>query len=60
MRMCGVCAIDLKYLGEGDPPPINESICGVNPDSFWTLFKGEGNGEETVHGGADHRAFAES
>jgi len=41
-----------------DPPPINESGSGVILDRFWTSFMEERNGEEAIHGRADHRAFA--
>jgi len=41
-----------------EPPPINESTFGVNPDKLWTSFMEEGNGEEALYDGADHRAFA--
>jgi hypothetical protein len=43
-----------------DPPPINESGSGVILDRIRTLFMEQRNGEEEVHGGADHRAFAAS
>jgi len=41
-----------------EPPPINESGSGVILGRVGTLCKGEENGEEAIHGRADHRAFA--
>ncbi len=42
----------------GEPPPIKESISGVNPDKLWATLRRHINGTEAIHGGADYRAFA--
>ena len=41
-----------------DPPPINESSSGVNPDRFWTVYRRSFNGKEALYGGADYRISA--
>jgi hypothetical protein len=41
-----------------EPPPINESISGVNPDKLWTTFGRHINGTEALYSGADYRAIA--
>ena len=43
-----------------DPPPINESMAGVNPANVWTIYRSEDNGKKTLYGGANHRIFAPS
>jgi len=49
----------VDYAVDGlDPPPINESKSGVNPDRFWTQFMEQRNGKKAVYGRADHRASA--
>ena len=45
-------------LIELDPPPINESMFGVNPDRFWTVYRRSMNGKEALYGGADYRSSA--
>ncbi len=57
----------LKFLedekevkAERDPPPINESMAGVNPANVWTIYRSEDNGKKTLYGGANHRIFAPS
>lgn len=47
-------------LADGDPPPINESMAGVNPANVWTIYRSEDNGKKTLYGGANHRIFAPS
>ncbi len=47
----------LGYLA-GEPPPIKESISGVNPDKLWATLRRHINGTEALYGGADYRIFA--
>ena len=32
------------------PPPINESISGVNPDKIWIIYRRHINGKEALYG----------
>ncbi len=34
----------------GGPPPINESISGVNPDKIWIIYRRHINGKEALYG----------
>ncbi len=33
-----------------EPPPINESISGVNPDKIWIIYRRHINGKEALYG----------
>ena len=48
----------MRAQAQNEPPPINESGMRVINLMEWTWFKGERNGQEAVHGGADYWAFA--
>ncbi len=47
-----------ERLKDGEPPPIKESISGVNPDKLWTTLRRYRNGTEALYGGADYRLSA--
>lgn len=46
-----------RHLGF-EPPPINESRSGVNPDKLLTTIRGFKDGTEALYGGADYRVSA--
>ena len=40
----------IKEVGIIEPPPINESISGVNPDKIWIIYRRHINGKEALYG----------
>lgn len=51
---------NLIIIDDPEPPPINESISGVNPGKLWTTIRGFMNGTEALYGGTDYRISAAS
>ena len=39
-----------RYTHKIGPPPINESISGVNPDKIWIIYRRHINGKEALYG----------
>jgi hypothetical protein len=50
--------INELFRADNEPPPIKESISGVNPDKLWATLRRHINGTEALYGGADYRIFA--
>ena len=47
-----------RLILSNEPPPIKESISGVNLGKLWAILRRFINGTEALYGGADYRVSA--
>lgn len=47
-----------NLIQNDEPPPIKESISGVNLGKLWAILRRFINGTEALYGGADYRVSA--